>query len=673
MGNGSSRKPQKIPEGTTHVVTVRTGDKKGAGTDANVKIVLYNEKGDKSEDFKLDARWRDDFERGREDPFFVQCDENFGHVHKIEIWRDSKGILDAWYVDWVKVKAVNSEEESFFPLHRWLAAHKRLRVKEFDSILPQDDDDKERRKEELEEKRKKYTTRVKVPGLLPQIESLPDEEIFSNEYQRDLAKLKKRLYIRITVKNVTTGRWTQPEDILPVYNEVLVKPSGFSHWQCDFAFARQRLVHCNPTWIRRCLKIPEKLAVTDEMLQPFMEGMTIEQAIEAKRLYIVDYSFLDGVECSYGRTIPAPYALFFVNSWKTMLPIAIQLRPEPSETNPVFLPTDNHYTWQLAKMWFNNADCSVHQSCTHLGFTHLVMEAVGIATHRSLSPSHPIFRLLAPHFLYLMAINNRALEVLVSEDGWVDTCMSIGRVGMFNIVKRVIPTWRLDVQGTLPNDLKERGVDDPEALPNYHYRDDALLLYDVILKYATTIVKGHYESSEKIVDDYELQEWARCLTDPPEKDGVGIGGVPGNGKFDNVEDLINTVAPMIFIGSVGHAAANFSQYDDYGFPGNYPAFMYGKPPTDKKPRTEREIAETLPTKKMSLDTLLITRLLSERATKPLGDFEVPYQFDKNGTAAIAQLIEDLKRVGEIIDKRNEERTFPYNYLHPKEIPNAISI
>lgn len=673
MGGVFSKKSAKIPEDSTHTVTVKTGDCKGAGTDSNVKIVLFDEEGNTSEEFNLDAKWRDDFERGREDVFHVKCDDTFGRVAKIEIWRDKRGILDDWYVDWVKIKRIGSEGESFFPLHRWLAPFKKIRVKEFDSVLPQEDDDSERRKEELEEKKKKYTTKVKVPGLMPQIASLPDDEIFSHEYQSDLKKLKKQLFFRITVKNVTTGRWRQPEDILPVYNDMLTKPAGFSQWQCDFAFGRQRLNHCNPTWIRRCEKIPEKLPVTDEMLKPFMEGLSIDEAIRSKRLYIVDYSFLKDLECTGGRTIPSPFALFFSTSSKALLPIAIQLFAEPSDTNPVFLPTDHHMTWQLAKMWYNNADASIHQACTHLGFTHLVMEAVGVITHRTLSPSHPIFRLLAPHFLYLMAINSRALEVLVSEGGWVDTCMSIGRVGMFNILKRVLPDWRLDVQGTLPNDLKARGVDDPEVLPNYHYRDDGLLLYDAILKYATKVVKGNYDTPEKLADDYELKEWARCLSDAPENDGAGLKGVPGNGKFNTVDELIATVAPIIFIGSVGHAAANFSQYDDYGFPGNYPAFMYGTPPKDKRPCTEKDIIDTLPTKKMSLDTLLITRLLSERATNPLGDFEVQYQYDKVGTQAIKELIQDLEKIGEVIDKRNETRTHPYVYLHPKEIPNAISI
>ena len=58
-------------------------------------------------------------------------------------------------------------------------------------------------------------------------------------------------------------------------------------------------------------------------------------------------------------------------------------------------------------------------------------------------------------------------------------------------------------------------------------------------------------------------------------------GVPGDGNFTDLEDVIQIVTSVIFICSVGHAASNFGQYDDYAFPPNYPAILRGKPPTDK--------------------------------------------------------------------------------------------
>ena len=43
---------------------------------------------------------------------------------------------------------------------------------------------------------------------------------------------------------------------------------------------------------------------------------------------------------------------------------------------------------------------------------------------------------------------------------------------------------------------------------------------------------------------------------------------------------------IIFISSVQHSAANFCQYDEYAFPPYYPAFISGKPPTNKVNKNE---------------------------------------------------------------------------------------
>ena len=37
----------------------------------------------------------------------------------------------------------------------------------------------------------------------------------------------------------------------------------------------------------------------------------------------------------------------------------------------------------------------------------------------------------------------------------------------------------------------------------------------------------------------------------------------------------------MFTASVGHAAANFCQYDEYAYPPNYPARLHGKRPRNK--------------------------------------------------------------------------------------------
>lgn len=673
MGNFFSRRFSGYSRETDIVVKVKTGDKKGAGTDANVKINLINEHGVVSADHVLDVLWRDDFESGSLDDFEIKNLSNFGHVTGIELWRDTAGLMDDWYVEWVTVTNIKSDDYSIFPIHRWIPPNKKVKIHEFDAFLPQQDPNSQERHTELETKKEVYKREIKIEGWLPQIKELPSDEKFSNDYLWDLVSLKAQLIVHMKFQSAMTGTWKSYDEILSVYNKTLEKPYGYDSWKSDESFGQQRLNHCNPTQIRRCFKIPENLAVTEAMLKPLLEGLSIQEAIDAKKLYYIDYKVLEGLPCPDNRIVPAPLALFFVNSEGNLMPVAIQLFQKPARDNPVYLPTDDEYVWLLAKMWFNNADASFHQSCTHLGFTHLVMEPIAVATHRTLSPSHPMFRLLAPHFLYLMAINSRGLALLVSPGGWVDKCMTIGIKGMFNLVGRQLGHWRLDVQGTLPKDLEERGVDDVEALPNYHYRDDALLIYKAIKNYVAAVVSHFYDSPHKLEGDKELQEWARVLSTHQSQGGTGVPGVPGDGKLEKVEDVVDLITAIIFMGSVGHAACNFSQYDDYGFPPNYPAFLMGKPMTDKNPRSAEDVSKLLPTKEITLDTLLITRLLSMRGTRPLGDFEVQYLFDPASEKAAENFRKELKEIADIIDKRNKKRSVQYTYLHPDCVPNSITI
>lgn len=50
----------------------------------------------------------------------------------------------------------------------------------------------------------------------------------------------------------------------------------------------------------------------------------------------------------------------------------------------------------------------------------------------------------------------------------------------------------------LPNVLKKRGVDDPDKLPGFHYRDDALQLWQAIKNFVTRIVSIYYPLDEVI-------------------------------------------------------------------------------------------------------------------------------------------------------------------------------
>ncbi|XP_060063502.1 polyunsaturated fatty acid 5-lipoxygenase-like [Ylistrum balloti] len=653
-------------------ISVKTGDKKNAGTDANVEICLHCDDGSKTATYNLDKFFRNDFERGQKDSFSV-TGISLARVDYIEIWRDTKGILDDWYVDVIEV--ICSKKVFIFPFFRWIKANYHYKVRHLDTSLPADDPFKEQRRMEINDARQEYQLTVKEPGFPAQVKSLPEDEQFSFDYVWDISKRKAHAIFLSKIVKLTSGNWKDIDDLKNIYTkEVFVLPESVALWTNDEYFGYQRIAKMNNTVIELCTAVPKKMAVTDAMVKQSLEGVTLAEAIQAKRLFIVDYEILDGVPCGRDESvICAPVALFFVNGKRKLMPIAIQLFQSPGKDNPVFLPTDPEYTWITAKLWFNHADSTYHQSFTHLGGTHLMMEGVAVVTHRNLSPSHPIFKLLAPHFLFLLALNTRALSNLVSPGGWADRAMSVGIRGMFEVIRRKCRLWRLDIDGTLPKDLERRGLLKDDVLPGYYFRDDALLVYNAIYNYVVNYIKIYYESADKLVSDTELQDWAAETVLSKEKGGLGLLGVPGNGKITTIDQLATIITSHIYTCSVAHAAANFPQYDQYGFPPAYPASIRGKPPTDKTPLTETAVLAALPDKETTLDMMVVTYILSERTTNCLGNFEVQYVFDPPALAVIEEFKTQLKAISRQIREKNKTREPPYPWLDPQEIPNAISI
>nr|XP_022324225.1 allene oxide synthase-lipoxygenase protein-like isoform X3 [Crassostrea virginica] len=661
-----------------YMVYVRTGDLKGAGTNANVKIRLHDSEGKVTQDITLDNFFRDDFEAGSMDTFHVPELKNFGNIiSEIEFWRDDSGIASDWYVNKILVENRKTNDIFVFPVYRWIKPNYHYKIAHLDTSLPQNDQHAPQREMELKEKCKLYQQCVKVDGGPSQVKAIPDDEQFSFDYKWNIAKRKLKMIADSKLQLLTKGgKWEGIQDLTKVFTSAFGEPLGCKRWSNDIFFGWQRINSMNHSLIELCTEVPKKMGVTDVMLQPFLEGWPLHQVIEAKRLFMVDLEILQGLPCKSEEYVcPVPIALFFVNGDGRLVPIAIQLFQQKADDNPVFLPTDPPYTWMMAKMWYNLADASFHQSITHLGYTHLIMEGVCVAFHRNLSQSHPLFKLLAPHFLYLIAINTRGLELLVAPNGWVDKTMNIGIKGMFDLIARGLNRWRMDVHGTLPEDLKRRGVYclNGKVLPGYYYRDDALLLYDAIKTYVTKYVNLYYDSQEKIENDWEIQNFGRELTLSREEGGCGLLGVPFEDKFDKPEQLIMVFTSIIYTCSVAHASTNFPQYDEYAFPPNYPASMNGSPPKDKKPLTEEDILATLPDKKTTLDVMTVTKILSDRGTNSLGNFEVQYIFDPDAKQIVQEFRAELQRISETIKRRNESRNPKYEWLDPELVPNSISI
>ena len=143
------------------VIHVTTSDAPGAGSDADIFIILKDKDGRQSKIIELDRIFHDDFERGKTDSFVITDKGDLGDdIVAIELWRDEKGLLDDWHVDMIVVEKVRPAHGqkvfSLFPVNRWIPGNKRLYFMEYDASLPQSDPNQEQRKEELENRRQIY-------------------------------------------------------------------------------------------------------------------------------------------------------------------------------------------------------------------------------------------------------------------------------------------------------------------------------------------------------------------------------------------------------------------------------------------------------------------------------------------------------------------------------------
>ncbi|XP_075561182.1 oxygen-regulated protein 1 [Pelecanus crispus] len=106
---------------TEYTIKVYTGDKRGAGTDANVHIILFGNE-DKSEVIQLShsLEHQDPFERGKVDTFKIKT-KKLGSLHSIEIGHDGKGFASGWFLEKVEITDISRNSVYCFNCNRWLA------------------------------------------------------------------------------------------------------------------------------------------------------------------------------------------------------------------------------------------------------------------------------------------------------------------------------------------------------------------------------------------------------------------------------------------------------------------------------------------------------------------------------------------------------------------------
>lgn len=523
----------------------------------------------------------------------------------------------------------------------------------------------------------------RLPGLPAFCKGLPDvEKPPRMQSERFMYDLGNSLFEAVLAKR-SFARALKSKDQLEAYNHLRPRgpqPSVADRWQLDAEFARQRLNGVNPLQIRRLDSLPAHLVVTDERVRDVVpEGYTLDKLMGEGRLFFCDWPGLVGTPVTLGRFLTAPSALFFTDAIGTLMPLAIQLdrtatyRPETGTEEPpvVFTPADERWLWLTARAHVQCADAAWHETVVHLFRTHLIMETFWVAANRGLSPQHPIHRLLAPHFDGTISINHKARTELIAPGGPIDAAISVGTDGAYWLISQALESF--DFSDLNPvDDLANRNVDDRDTLANYHYRDDAQVIWHAIGDFTEELLRCFYPDDQSVVDDVELQAWVHELTDP---ECGGIVGLPvTNGRFDSLADLHAVIHQIVFTVSAEHSAVNNGQYDIFGCIPNSPGAIFLPHPTSLAASSEGEFTYGLPPFKIAETQIMLVHLLSQPTLTNLGDY--PSEFFQGVPAARLCIDRFRARLDQImtdIRDRNDTLEIPYTYLDPETIDASINV
>lgn len=459
---------------------------------------------------------------------------------------------------------------------------------------------------------------------------------------------------------------------MPELVEKFARPSEFH----DKAFAWQRIAGANPMVLERWCAGSTPLPFDESSYARAVGGEdSLVRALEEGRLYVADYELLDGLPNGevQGREkhVCAPLAWFSAlpatrERLGCFVPIAVQCSRLARD---VFFPWDG-VKWMMARTAVQMADSNLQEMVYHLGRTHLVMEAVILTARRNLAANHPLMVLLEPHFEFTLAINDYASRHLIAPGGDVDRLLASTLEGSLSLTAKALRT-----PFTLfspARDFAHRKVDDREALPDYPYRDDALLVWSAIRRFVERYVRVYYESDAHVGKDVELAAFCAALVDKE------AGRLTGVGPMETIDDLIEFVSTILFTASAQHSALNFAQFPLLGFAPNAPAALYAPPPRNDADSSATDPSiddwlDMLPPPFLALPQFTLLYQLSSVRWNRLGHYS-PLQFlDYRVWEALLRFRWDLESVEAQILARDASRFLSYPFLLPSKLGSSVFI
>ncbi|KAJ8061462.1 hypothetical protein OCU04_009280 [Sclerotinia nivalis] len=360
-------------------------------------------------------------------------------------------------------------------------------------------------------------------------------------------------------------------------------------WYSDEVYAQQQFTGVNPVTIQKASK---------EWIQQFKAAASAQG--KWKSLTVIEEGERDGglyvQDCSYFRKFAgvepeeplvsddgkrfgcASVSLFHLLPTGALHPLAIILDYKINITTCLTLfnkrtspssPKTHESTdwpWRYAKQCAQVSDWHLHELGVHLTHTHLIEEGIIVASHRTLPSSHPVFKLLSPHWLKTLPLNAAARASLIPQV--IVHINGLSEKGSLSMVRNQYETFDF-VGSYIPNDLEARGFPlkelDGKRFHNYAYAKNMHLMWFVLRRFVSGMLRPSYPNDSSVSKDTYIQSWTSEIQSDT---GANISSFPSLTTF---EALVDAVTMCIHIASTQHTAVNYLQ--DY-----YLAFIPNKPP-----------------------------------------------------------------------------------------------
>ncbi|KAJ3406547.1 Hydroperoxide isomerase aloxe3 [Chytridiales sp. JEL 0842] len=458
------------------------------------------------------------------------------------------------------------------------------------------------------------------------------------------------------------SKFTSLNDFEKIYKIVGV-PAGHNPNALTDAYFGRAKVTWSPEYIQIVPSISSlPMNITNADVAGILQGLTLAELVQQKRLFYVDHSEFMIEVLRYQRSgthSAAPKALYYVNDAGDLMPLAIQLYPN----DIIFTPMDG-WDWQLAKIALTAAEGARIGLIDHFVEVHFSTIPFVTSMNKMMVPSHPVFAMLD-------GILHRNLGIVATGSstglapvyGALVTSLPIDANGTYAAISNRYQNWTFFDQD--PNvALLARGI---QHIPNNLYLKHIIPLYQASQDLYSDLVSIYYPDDASVVADPELQAFAADLTTEGR-----VKGFPT--AFKTRAELAKALGHLHYICTSLHAVMNAYSLNFRGALPAAPLVLYKALPKVKGTVTAENILDWLPPLK---NALMHIRLIKS-FVRPMLDSEslpnmyVGFSLNSPKTRCALQAYRDkLRTISREVKKDAQAETVVpgWNIIDPYNIPN----